>query len=110
MLRLTAQRIVRGWGQSKVIEDSLQRLRDAEQRGVTNRRRELTRQWGLLCGRTIVKLHGRTAIKPRESPTLSREVIGKDMFNFKSQTPSLDGDSITTKASWPSLTAQSSQT
>eukprot|EP00974_Lingulodinium_polyedra_P113186 10956029-Lingulodinium_polyedra.AAC.1 len=53
-----------GWGQTKVVEDAFQRMRDREERDVKNRKLMLTKRWSHLRDEAVIRPHARTEITP----------------------------------------------
>eukprot|EP00974_Lingulodinium_polyedra_P108604 10511907-Lingulodinium_polyedra.AAC.1 len=103
-LRTLATNAFSGWGQSKVIEDLLQRLRDAQDRQVTNKTLELQRQWHLMTKGDVIGLHKRQQVQPNPDPVQVHTRTGRttwSMYTVKGKTPSVDPSSLTRPATWP---------
>eukprot|EP00974_Lingulodinium_polyedra_P092425 8954768-Lingulodinium_polyedra.AAC.1 len=103
--------IYRGWGQTKIVEDGFQAIRDREDRDVRNKRVSLITQWSYLRDEGVIAKHQREEFTPAERPTGPEETKKVPLSNFegKRRTPTIDGSSILRKADWPTLTAQTSQ-
>eukprot|EP00974_Lingulodinium_polyedra_P081004 7847504-Lingulodinium_polyedra.AAC.1 len=96
-----------GWGQTKVVEDGLKQLREAERAESTNGRLEVIRQWGVLRDREVVGLHKREEIKPEVSEDAPKPSLPQSLFICWNKAPTLaDAATLLHKADWPTLTAQ----
>ena len=104
-----SQRVFSGFGQTKVIEDGLQRLRSSEQRTVANKKVECARQWSTLRGQKVLGLHQRDEVEPPPEATAERRGLSKAASTVRGRAPTLDASAFTHKATWPTLSAQSLQ-
>ena len=102
-----ARDLFTGWGQSKVVEDVLNRLRDRETRAVKDKRLGVVNQWNTMRGEEIIKLHRRVELDP--APLEKRKKLDRSIFVPKHHTPSIDVDSITGRATWATFTPQTIQ-
>eukprot|EP00974_Lingulodinium_polyedra_P007475 710907-Lingulodinium_polyedra.AAC.1 len=98
-----------GWGQTKIVEDSLKELRDSEARDVTNKKLELARQWALLNDRNTIALHGRVEVAPASSVDNKEDSLDMSVFSPVNTVPSIPADSLVQVADWPTLSAQTFQ-
>ena len=97
-----------GWGQTKVVEDLFQRLRNREERDVTNNVITPSRQYGIARDEEVLTLHGRAEIST-EGEEMSRTGIDKSVYNVRGHEPVIDTMSLVSKATWPTMSAQSQQ-
>eukprot|EP00974_Lingulodinium_polyedra_P044053 4228483-Lingulodinium_polyedra.AAC.1 len=63
-LATMATQVFSGFGQSKVVEDSLNRLRNVEERASKGKVLSLVRQYGILRDESICNLHKRPELDP----------------------------------------------
>ena len=96
-------------GQTKIVEDALRELRDKESRDATNKRVTARNQWCALRDRRLIALHKRTEIEAPEGEELAKHFLKDDVFSFSGHQPSVDANAISGQATWPTLTAQTSQ-
>ena len=105
-----ASAVFSGWGHSKIIEDALQRLRDREQRDTPNRRLDRVKQWSVLRDKNVIDLHKRVEQAPDEGILDDAPKLPNRLFSYVNQPVSIDATSLTQRATWPTFSAQSSQT
>ena len=112
MLRDLAAVVFTGFGQTKVVEDVFNRLRDREERDVRNKKISLRRQWHCAIGEQVLQLHQREEIEtpPLESTAgTERDKLGGSTFSYKNEQLSVDGSSMLGRATWPTFTPQAVQ-
>ena len=98
-----------GFGQTKVIEDGIQRLRGQEERALANRSVDLARQWASLRDKGVAALHRRPEVDAAATVHLQNPKIDDSVFDYYNTTPSVDTSAIQETLTWPSFTAQGSQ-
>ena len=104
-----AKSIFTGWGQTKVVEDGIRELRDVEQRGTTNKKVAAIRQLGILRDRKVIALHKREEFEPTTPAVTPKATTPWSTFTAKGTEPTIEIDSLTGAASWPTLSAQTYQ-
>ena len=108
LLHFFAKGVFSGWGQTKVIEDGLQRVRDKETRDTTNRRMTAARAYRVLHESDVAALHGREDFEPT-GELMKGDMFPKDIFGITESVPSMDSSSLVGPATWPLCSAQSGQ-
>ena len=107
-LHALARKLFFGWGHTKIIEDGLKTLRDREERDVTNRKVSRARQWGVLRDDGTISSHKRVEINDDDHERAS-DVLPASCFSCRDVEPTIDALSMVRKATWPTMSAQTSQ-
>ena len=104
-----AHDIFAGFGQTKVVEDTFQVLRDRETRDVRNRTLNRARAWSVARGQGTLGLHNMEEIPGGGSDVPAHPKVSSKLFETKKHTPTVDISSLTRKLDWPTFSPQSQQ-
>lgn len=103
-----------GWGQTKVVEDTIQKLRDHEQRDSSSKEVCRMQSWENMVSHRVMEQYGRVEIQPTSNATMPN-TFGDNLFHPAVVRPGevkqgkLDLDKILAKVDWVSHSAQSQQ-
>ena len=107
-LREYTKLLFEGFGQTKVVEDSFQVLRDRESRDVCNKILHILRQLACLVDGGTLEKHKRKQVEVVVKDSKPSEVTAADL-NASKASPKVDLDSLRKRATWPTFSAQSFQ-
>eukprot|EP00974_Lingulodinium_polyedra_P026653 2569993-Lingulodinium_polyedra.AAC.1 len=107
--RKVSSQVFLGWGQTKIIEDSLSRLRDRESRDAEDKLLNLKQQFAAPTGHETMALHRRQELRaPSGGPPGAR--LGKEFFSVPPDFAcSIDATSLEHKADWPIFSPQTAK-
>ena len=111
-LSTVARQIFSGFGQTKVVEDGIGKVRDHEDFDVKNKKVSLRAQWSSLREEKVLEMHGRrevTVLQEDEAPASEPVTWDSCMHHSNKHECSLGLRPLVGKATWPTLTAQSCQ-
>eukprot|EP00974_Lingulodinium_polyedra_P055776 5364200-Lingulodinium_polyedra.AAC.1 len=103
-----AVRAFSGWGQTKVVEDLLQRLRTSETTTVRNAKLMARRQYGLMRDQAVIGLHQRSEVVT-DPANLPPDCPPNSTWAARGHEPAFPATDIMGKATWPTLSAQTLQ-
>ena len=110
LLRKYTEYMFRGWGQTKIVEDTFRECRYVETQGVLNKTRSMEAYYCAMASKGTIALHNRTEIT-LDCDQAQASQKSQEIFNCKSYVPSLpDAQSITNRATWVSYSPQSAKT
>ena len=107
-LKLFARDVFGSFGQTKIVEDCFQRLRDWSERAVRNRRMSLVSQWSTARDRQAIALHEREDIDTGPAHDAPMPLDTKKIFHPSKHTPAWDLSGLCGTATWPTLSPQGS--
>ena len=97
------------WGQTKVVEDNFQRMRQREGFDTTNKSHAPSAYWAMARDMGAIELHRRDHISPPEEPDIAvtYEPVKNELFHTDKHIMSVEGtEAITGTTAWPTFSPQ----
>ena len=94
-----------GWGQTKVMEDLLQKLRNRESVDVSNQHISCVHQYAAMRDMDCIANHKRKEMDTSPGDIGTKQPP-KSTFNAQNHLPNIEPLPLVQKATWPTLTPQ----